>query len=362
MNIGYIVEMYRDNSTSGIEVWTRRLVNYYRELGMQAQIYSYENGLDINLPNKFKTVPNIRELLLYPYVGRKNVPGKIEQNHELIHYAAPFSTAWHKTKIPGVVSTHYIISRQIEMLSRYLPVKYKLFFNPAVYAAYLAVEKKGFHNADMITVCRESYKEYIVERMGVPEKRIVVIKYGIDNQKFIPAQSVEEKERMAIYVGRGSLPKGFDTLVAAAPKIKGKVVAVASRIPEDLRAIANTIPNLEIKAGISEQELIDLYRKATVFVMPSLTEGAPISTLEAMSSGLPVVCTVEGSGEYIVEGETGYHFDFKDENTCAERVNYLLDHPEMAFEFGKRNRHKVDTQLTLPVIANQILDVYRKLV
>lgn len=362
MNIGYIVEMYTENARSGIEVWTRRLAEYYAGLGIESQIHSYSNGLSTRIPEKLKKMINVRELLVYPYVGWRNIPDKIEKQHDLIHYAAPFSRAWHRTKVPGLVSTHYIISRQVEMLSKYLPARYKLFFNPLTYASYVTVEKMGFRRADMITVCREAYKEYIVERMGVPPERIVVVKYGIDNEKFKPQFEQPKTDNIALYVGRGSLPKGFDTLVDAAKWINGKVIAISSRVPPELVARAEAVGNLEIKTGIPEKELTEIYRNASVFVMPSLTEGAPLSTLEAMASGLPVVCTVEGSGEYIKDGFSGYIFDFQNARALAERVNYLFDHPSLGREFGIRNRKKVETELTLPVIANQILDVYKKMV
>lgn len=362
MNIGYIVEMYTENARSGIEVWTRRLADYFSTFGIETTIHSYSNGLNTRIPTALKKMINVRELLVYPYVGWRNIPGKIEQQHDLIHYAAPFSRAWHRTRVPGLVSTHYIISRQVEMLSQYLPAKYKLFFNPLTYASYVTVEKMGFQRADMITVCREAYKEYIVERMGVPAERIVVVKYGIDPEKFKPQFTQPKIENVALYVGRGSLPKGFDTLVEAAQWIKGKVIAISSRVPAELVAKAKAAGNVEIKTGIPEKELTEIYRNASVFVMPSLTEGAPLSTLEAMASGLPVVCTVEGSGEYIKDGYSGYLFDFQDARALAERVNYLFAHPELGREFGIRNRNKVETELTLPVIANQILDVYKKMI
>ncbi|HEX9971119.1 MAG TPA: glycosyltransferase family 4 protein [bacterium] len=101
-----------------------------------------------------------------------------------------------------------------------------------------------------------------------------------------------------------------------------------------------------------------LYQNASVYVMLSLTEGSPITTLEAMACGLPVVCTPEGSGEYIEDGVNGFIFPFKDANKLAEQVNYLFEHRDLAHEFGAFNRTKVETELTLPVIAKQIQTIY----
>lgn len=360
MNIAYIVEMYKDNPHGGIATWTKRLMDYYTALGIQVQVYAYGAGIETRIPNFIKLVPNVREFLVYPYLGKKNIP-VIQEKHDLIHFASPLTAAWQKSKIPGVMSTHYLFSRQADQLSRYLPVQYKLFFNSISYNAFKWFEQKGFQNADMITVCRQAFKDYLKDAMKIPEEKIEVIQYGVDNVKFKPASVASSKEPVALYVGRGSLPKGFDTLVEAAKNIKGRVVAVASRIPKNLAQQAAALQNFEIKTGLSEAELAAEYQKATVFVMPSLSEGAPLTTLEAMASGLPVVCTPEGSGEYIQHEQNGLIFDFKNADLLAEQVNYLFENSSLAEKFGKRNRVKVDSELTLPIIADKIMKIYQRL-
>ena len=361
MNIAFVAEMYHHNPNAGIAVWTKRLSDYCNEKGFQSRIYSYTNGFSSNIPNFIKLVPNVRELLVYPYLGMKNL-SQIESGHDLIHYASPLTAAWHKGEIPCVMTTHYIISRQSYLLGKYLPKKYKLFFNPLSYNSIKFIEKQGFQRASIITACRQSLKDYLIEHMQIPEERIEIIKYGIDNTKFKPGTPGQKKENIALFVGRGSLPKGFDTFIEAAKMIKGKAVAVATQVPKDILRIADKLKNVEIKSGLSEQELIETYQSATVFVMPSLSEGAPLTTLEAMASGLPVVCTTEGGGDYIEDGYSGFIFDFKNAEQLSEKVNYLFDHPDKATEFGKRNRQKVDTEFTLKTVADKFVEIYKKLV
>ena len=60
----------------------------------------------------------------------------------------------------------------------------------------------------------------------------VIIKYGLDEKKFFPQNNWAKKEKLVLFLGRGTLGKGFDTLVDAAHLIKGNIIAVASRIPE----------------------------------------------------------------------------------------------------------------------------------
>lgn len=360
MNIAYIVETYHHNPLGGVPVWTRRLVDYYSQLGIQSRVYAYSDGIQANLPDSIKYFPNLRELVIYPYYGRKAIQ-KIANSHSLIHFGSPFTSAWQKAKIPTVMSTHYLVSRQADFYGRYLPAKYRIFFNPASYQIFKHFEKMGFQNADMITVCRESFKDYLVERMNIQPERIEVIQYGVDYQRFKPNPETQFKEPIALFVGRGSLGKGFNTLVKAAKDIKGKVAAVASLIPPEIKEQIRQLKNFEVKTGLSDQEMAEIYQKASLLVMPSLSEGAPLCTLEAMSAGLPVVCTPEGSGDYIKDGVNGFIVDYNNENQLAERINYLFEHPDLAIKFGRFNRVKVENELTLPIIAGKILNIYKKL-
>ena len=147
----------------------------------------------------------------------------------------------------------------------------------------------------------------------------------------------------------------------AAPKINGNVVAVASRIPKFLQEKINQLKNFQVVKGIPNEELIEMYRKASLFVMPSLSEGSPLSTLEAMACGLPVVCTLEGGGGYIEHGVNGSIFPIRDPVALASQVNDLLDNPQLAKQFGQRNREKVEQHYTIPIIAEQTIKAYREL-
>ncbi|MBD3289331.1 glycosyltransferase [candidate division KSB1 bacterium] len=361
MNIAYYVEMYRHNPHGGIAIWTKRLKDYYETLGIQSRVYSYSDGIAGEIPEFVKLFPNVRELLAYPYLGKKSIP-EISGEHDLIHFASPLSLAWYKAEIPTIVTTHYIISRQADCLGKYLPTKYKLFFNPVTYRTFQHSEKKGFQNADHITVCRPAFKEYLMQNMGLAEERITIVRNGVDHQKFQPAPETQFKQPVALFVGRGSLPKGFDTFLKSACMINGKLIAVLPREPDKaLLDQARNLKNVELKISLSEDEMVRIYQQASVFVMPSLSEGAPLSTLEAMASGLPVVCTPEGSGDYIVDDYSGYIFNFKNAGQLAEKVNYLFDHPDLMVEFGKRNRQRIENELTLPIIADKILKIYKKL-
>jgi glycosyltransferase involved in cell wall biosynthesis len=360
MKLAMIDECYQTSGFGGISLWTNRLTSYFSSIKLDYEIFSYQNGLKIRIPKSLKFFPNVREMIFYPYLGRRYLP-EIEREYNIIHFTAAASLAGYQPRVPTVVSVHYLQTLQNAKYKKILPVKYKLIFNPIVDFWLRQLEQLAFPRADRITVCKEEFKQYLVKNYQVDPGKVVIIKYGLDPSQFIPEWDWSKKERSVIFIGRGSIGKGFDTLVEAAPKINGNIVAVASRIPKYLQEKISQLNNFQVFKGIPNKELIDLYKKASIFVMPSLSEGSPLSTLEAMACGLPVVCTVEGGGGYIEHSVNGTIFPFRDSIALANQVNDLLDNPQLAKQFGQVNREKVEKHYTIPIIAEQTVNVYREL-
>jgi len=87
------------------------------------------------------------------------------------------------------------------------------------------------------------------------------------------------------------------------------------------------------------QKIEEEYRKADIFCLPSLLEGYPNVVVEAMSCGLPILCSNVYENPYIVEdGGNGFLFDPKKPEAIADAINKManLTHEER-LEMGKRN-------------------------
>lgn len=360
MKIAYFEELLDLVPNGGMAIWANRLICYLKSKGIEADLYSFSD-IATMIPDAMKMYPNLREVFIYPYLGNKLL-AEIEDDYDLFQLVSPHTLALHKKRKPTIITVQYLISRQVLQLEKYLPAKYRLFFNPLSFAVFLKSEIMGMRKADLITVQREDYKNYLIEKMGIAPEKIKIIKLGIDHDKFRPAIKRNDQENIILYVGRGSLPKGFDTLVKAAKTIHGKIVAVASQIPRYIQHELSKLDNFEVIPKIDHTKIESLYQQSSVFVLPSLTESCPMVTLEAMACGLPVVCTTEGSGEHIEDGVNGYIIPFNDDVKLAEKVNFLLDHKHVANEFGQYNRHKVETELSLSTIGNQFKSLYQELV
>lgn len=90
---------------------------------------------------------------------------------------------------------------------------------------------------------------------------------------------------------------------------------------------------------LSQRELAGHVSQCTVFVLPSLSEGLPRVVFEAMACGTPVIASnVSGIPEMVEEGATGFLVSPGDTKALAERILWLLTHPEEARAMGERAR------------------------
>ena len=360
MRVAFIDESAHTKRHGGVSTWTLRLSHQLQAQGVGTQIYSFSDGIDTRIPDAIKLFPNIRELAVFPYIG-KRVISKLDKKYDIIHLSSPTTSAFCKAQVPMVVSGHCLFSRQTMLFQKYLPFRYKSLFNPISYSCFRYLEAKGLRNADAIIVPKEAFKDFLVHHLNIPASKIGVIKYGVDEELFKPSCDIQAKENVALFVGRGTIAKGFDILLKAADSIRGKIIAVSSRLSKGYRQIVGSKKNFIVKSSLSLKEVIQLYQTAKVFVLPSLTEGSPLSTLEAMACGLPVVCTSEGGGEYIEDGVNGFIIPFRNSQILAEKVNYLFHHSDVAVEFGRKNRKMVEQELTVSQITSRVVECYKRL-
>ncbi len=91
------------------------------------------------------------------------------------------------------------------------------------------------------------------------------------------------------------------------------------------------------------RDISEILAATDIFVLTSLWEGLPRVLPQAMAMGIPVVATsVDGTPEAVVPGVNGFLVEPKDLRGAAEKVIYLLDHPDEARRLGERGREMVD--------------------
>ncbi len=238
------------------------------------------------------------------------------------------------------------------------------------------VEKIAIENADRIIAVSHTMKEDILRFFNVLEKRIVVIHNGIDLDKwrYTPLEAPLKKrygieDDYILFVGRPTPQKGMEYLVAAADDLDIQVVMAAvgadtkdyeDRMREKVKEKRNIVWIHEL---LKEEEYIQLYSSAKVFVCPSIYEPFGIINLEAMACRRPVVATsVGGIKEVVIPDETGILVEPANPEALAEGIKRLLRDERLAREFGERGRERVERHFSWASIAQETKRLYESLV
>ena len=115
-------------------------------------------------------------------------------------------------------------------------------------------------------------------------------------------------------------------------------------------------------AGFADRnELKEQLRRASLLVLPSHEENCPMSVLEAMATGLPVVASkLGGVPDLVQEGDTGYFCNPKEGGSMAAAVEKIVTNPSLGQEMGERAKKRALNRFHPDIIARQHLEVYRE--
>ena len=167
----------------------------------------------------------------------------------------------------------------------------------------------------------------------------------------------------AIYVGRLSKEKGIETLLAAWKRIGPRLpIKIVGDGPErrQVETVGGKWQGIDLIGPVSRSEVFSLLRDATLLVLPSTCyENFPVVVAEAFATGTPLVASDIGSLKSLVEsGRTGLRFVAGDEESLAEKVNWLLDHPDQMSAMRALARAEFERKYSPEIGVSQLLRIY----
>jgi glycosyltransferase involved in cell wall biosynthesis len=168
-------------------------------------------------------------------------------------------------------------------------------------------------------------------------------------------------------VARLRRPKDVGTLVRAIALLPaGSVRAVVVGDGPERAGLAAEVRRLGIEGAVElvgeRDDVADLLAAADVFVLPTLSEGLPMSVLEAMAAGLPVVAAaVGGVPELVEDGETGLLVPPGRADALAAALERLAGDPAMRWRLGAAGRRRAETQFGIDACRRAHVDLYREL-
>jgi glycosyltransferase involved in cell wall biosynthesis len=121
------------------------------------------------------------------------------------------------------------------------------------------------------------------------------------------------------------------------------------------------INNVEFYGWVSGKDKINQFYNAEVFVLPSHFEGLPVSMIEAMFAGLPIVTTpVGGIPDVFEDGVNGFLVPVGDKEAIAESILRLLQNKPLREKMGQHNRHEAYESFDVHSIIAKLLEIYNE--
>ena len=220
--------------------------------------------------------------------------------------------------------------------------------------------------SDQLLCVSNAVADHALKR-GVSSNRLIVVPNGVDSRRFHPSPDEIQTPPVVLFVGRLIFNKGPMTFIDAAANVLRHRSDVRFLLVGDgpLRAsLRERIRDYDIDANVhllgNRSDVPELMRTAALFARPSLIEGMPLTVLEAMASGLPVIASpVGGTPELVKDGETGLLVDGADAVGLSSAITRLLDDDALRASMGIRARGRVLGEFSWEWVANQTLEVYR---
>jgi glycosyltransferase involved in cell wall biosynthesis len=189
---------------------------------------------------------------------------------------------------------------------------------------------------------------------------------GVDTDLFRPDPAVARNEDEVLCLGRASDPnKGVKTLIEALALLPGslRLTLVDNDHPDNsARKRARELgcaDRMHITGRVSNEELIRLYRRAALVVVPSRYEGFGLPAVEAMACGTPVVATQAGALPEVMRSAGGGVLVKRDDPAAlAKGIASLLEQPAARAELGERGRRGVAAVYAWPRVAQATAAVY----
>jgi glycosyltransferase involved in cell wall biosynthesis len=208
-----------------------------------------------------------------------------------------------------------------------------------------------------------------IVREGVPADRIHVIPNGV----MVPEQAAPvASNQPVLYVGNFTQRvshKAFDVLIRAWARVveaspEARLVMAGAGDSSTWQALAETChcrDSIEFAGHVSD--MLALYQRAALLVLPSRGEGISNALLEAQAHGIPaVVSDIPGNREVVVDGKTGLVVPADDPTALAGRILDLLRDPERRARMGAEARERVRMHFGISAVVDQMYSRYEALV
>jgi glycosyltransferase involved in cell wall biosynthesis len=333
---------------------------------------------DFKLPDflerTIKSLPfgrqTVRQQLVYPFQLNKGKVGRFDLLHFPAHMDAP---SWSpKPYLVTVLDLIPLVCRDLYQ-AEIATWRFKL---------ARQLELSGIKKAHKIIAISESTAKDLTKILNIPAEKIRVTPLGVATDFFrevteaerlnvLKRYSIEYNRQILLYLGGIDARKNVPALIELIEELvlhtsNPPTLVLAGKMEDDRNypSLLDRIDNSKAKeyiyllGYIPDHDVRGLLSATTAFVFPSFYEGFGLPPLEAMASGVPVVCAKTSSLTEVV-GDDGFWFNPNNIKTAIPDLIKLLNSPELRNEYKIRGKNRA-TQFSWENTATKTLNIYEE--
>lgn len=275
---------------------------------------------------------------------------------EIVHiHGASYYSFWRKRTIVSIAKAF-----KKKVVYHCHGAEFKLFTS-----SHRDVVIKMLHKCDRVVCLSESWKQWFEQECGC--ENVVIIKNIISEPQLRDVPNKNNNCFKMLFLGELGKRKGIYDLLDVVAELNEHDIQLYCGGNGDVDGILKRVKDLKIEdkfkylGWVGGDSKIDLLNKCDVFVLPSYNEGLPISVLEAMSYGMPIVSTkVGGIPEIVLNGENGFMVEPGDKKGLCDALLKLKDDKSLRRVMGEKSK-----MLSLPhqpiYVEKQLQQMYNSI-
>jgi D-inositol-3-phosphate glycosyltransferase len=372
--------------TGGMNIYVLELSRELAALGYEVDIFTRRDG---DLPRVEQIAPNLR--LVRINAGPPEPIAKEAIMSFLPEFAADMRRFVAEQPEPyAAIHSHYwqsgwagaLLARELNvphivMFHTLGEVKNRARISEQEPKLRIRHERTIARRATAIVTASEHERGLLERYYGADRSRMHTVPCGVDLDRFRPQDRDAARQRLGLdptgpvllWVGRLEKLKGVDILINAVAQLDERNFTLlivggderAHELKAELRAqaeAAGVAANVRFEGAVMHDDLPAYYSAADVCVVPSYYESFGLVAVEAMACGTPVVASrVGGLISTVTDGVSGYLIPWRCPEPFAEKLEVLLNNPELRANFSRAARRSVE-RFRWRTVALQIAEVY----
>ncbi len=350
MRILYIITK---SEAGGAQTHVFQLSKYMKEKGHNVAIMSFPGG-------ELEKLAKENNITFHPNIYFRNtfnpIPG-LKAMKRIIEVASIFN--------PDIIACHSSIAGFWTRLA----IKNRI---PTVFTAHgwgftdgvPRIKKRIVALAERVAqkycnriICVSEYdRQLAIKNKVAKEDKLITIHNGVE---LFQREKVDSAINI-VFVGRLSNPKDPELLIQAFSELKESntnlFIIGGGEKEEKIKRMGGD--NIQITGSLTRAETLSKLKNADIFVLTSNYEGFPITILEAMSFGLPVIASDVGGVSEIVDDSVGYLIKRGDKEELKRTLKELITNKSLREEKGARARKKIQESFTIDKMLEKTEQVY----